>query len=1551
MKLLIIADNKIIQYALPEKIEESTLFTYVSSNDVESQLTIESIDNHWCLKSNGSIDVVDNGMTVLQKPLEDYGMYTLFVTGEKKYVKLVAMPSVEQETYLLNTTIIQNISIGSESTNNIIYKNQAVPAKLATIQYTNDGWFVNSLVQKDPVYVNDEAIITSRLKMGDVIFYNGLKIIWMQNFLKINNPKKSIGVSGMQVYQSPANYDNTKFDAIPPESTNVSQYQDDDYFQPLPRLTTGIKEQKIIIDPPPENQQHKELPLYLTIGTSLTMSMMSIIMLVNAFTNGNSSTISMVTSVLMAITMLASSLIFPRLTANYNKKQAAKREELRQTKYTQYLNEKLQEIQNTIKRQEQAMNDNYPSIAECSQMVLEKNKSNVNFWSRSVKDDDFVTVRLGVGNGIAKIDVSAPEKHFRLDDDNLLENVYKGVDRYKELSNVPILLDFKKYTMIGLFSNNSYRNQYVDGILLQLVATQSPVNLKIVVFTDKQHEKRWNYIKYLPHCWSNDKSTCYFASSSEEINEVSNFLDGEYKIRKKSIGKKTDDVNKKNQETEISEEKEQEDAYKNFTPYYIIINDDYKVAKNTSILDDMLKISDNLGFSFLFIARTMRYLPSECQVFLDIDEKNGHILEKQNETADTVMNEKYQVFSNEYNLNLDMRRVSTALANIPIVTSGGIDELPNVLPMLEMYGVSKIEQLNITNRWKTNNPISSLAAPVGVHKNGDLFKLDLHEKFHGPHGLVAGMTGSGKSEFIITYILSMAINYHPYEVQFVLIDYKGGGLAGAFENKETGVKLPHLIGSITNLDTSEMNRSLVSIESELKRRQKVFNQVKDKTGESTIDIYKYQKLYREGVVKEPMAHLFIISDEFAELKTQQPDFMNELVSTARIGRSLGVHLILATQKPAGVVNDQIWSNSKFKVCLKVQDRSDSMEMLKRPEAASIKETGRFYLQVGYNDLFDIGQSAWSGAKYVPSDIVLKKTDTSVSFVNNIGAVIKSVNDIIKQDKSKDYGDQLTNIVKYIYEIGKKENIETKQLWLESLPADIYLSDLRKKYNYKPIPSLVNPIIGEFDLPSKQTQGLLNLDLTHEGNTLIYGQSGSGKENLLATILFSIVSENTPSDVNIYIIDLGAETLQMFRKMPHVGGVLGIDDFDKIIDLFTMVDDEMTRRKELFSDYGGSFTTYNESNANKEPLIVIIINGYDNFSESFSRIEDGIQNFIRDGAKYGVVFIVTTITASAVRGRMLQYFNHKIVMQMTDAYAFRDILGAPRGFSIAKVFGRGALKHDGNVCEFQSAFIYDRKLINEVVRKSTEELNKVYTTRAIKIPTIPDIVSVNEFLNESVQLSALPIGYSLNTKSIYTYDFTKNHFTPILFNDIRAGIPFVRAIIKEMKIVKDTSMQLIDFAHILEVPIPDINCTNSDFDDEIAKIKNEIDSNLDQTLIYFLLGMGNIRNVLNANSIATINTLMMNTMKSGSAYFIVVDNYQGYKQLQLEQWFQVQVNSAYGIWVGEGFDNQTSIRINNLSAQDRQNKYPYMALPVVNGQHEFIKYVTDEVPKEVNSNEK
>ena len=142
-------------------------------------------------------------------------------------------------------------------------------------------------------------------------------------------------------------------------------------------------------------------------------------------------------------------------------------------------------------------------------------------------------------------------------------------------------------------------------------------------------------------------------------------------------------------------------------------------------------------------------------------------------------------------------------------------------------------------RWKDSDPINSLATPIGINEYGELFKLDLHEKAHGPHGLIAGMTGSGKSEFIITYILSLAMNYSPDDVAFILIDYKGGGLAGVFQNKETGMKLPHLAGTITNLDTNEMSRSLASIQSELRKRQRMFNEARDALNESSGNVYFY----------------------------------------------------------------------------------------------------------------------------------------------------------------------------------------------------------------------------------------------------------------------------------------------------------------------------------------------------------------------------------------------------------------------------------------------------------------------------------------------------------------------------------------------------------------------------------------------------------------------------------------------------------------------------------------------------------------------------------------
>ena len=257
--------------------------------------------------------------------------------------------------------------------------------------------------------------------------------------------------------------------------------------------------------------------------------------------------------------------------------------------------------------------------------------------------------------------------------------------------------------------------------------------------------------------------------------------------------------------------------------------------------------------------------------------------------------------------------------------------------------------MNVVSRWASHAPYKSLAVPLGLRGQNDIVQLNLHEKAHGPHGLVAGTTGSGKSEIIQSYILSLAVNFHPHDVAFLLIDYKGGGMANLFRD------LPHLLGTITNLDGAQSMRALASINAEIHRRERLFGQY------GVNHINQYQKKFKLGEATEPLPHLFLISDEFAELKVNQPDFIKELVSIARVGRSLGVHLILATQKPSGVVDDQIWSNSRFKLALKVADRGDSMEMLRTADAAEITQTGRAYLQVGNNEVYELFQTAWSGA--------------------------------------------------------------------------------------------------------------------------------------------------------------------------------------------------------------------------------------------------------------------------------------------------------------------------------------------------------------------------------------------------------------------------------------------------------------------------------------------------------------------------------------------------------------------------------------------------------------
>ena len=247
------------------------------------------------------------------------------------------------------------------------------------------------------------------------------------------------------------------------------------------------------------------------------------------------------------------------------------------------------------------------------------------------------------------------------------------------------------------------------------------------------------------------------------------------------------------------------------------------------------------------------------------------------------------------------------------------------------------EEIETLYTKKQKNLVASFA-----YSDNEIYTLDIHENSSGPHGLVGGSTGSGKTELLISFLLSLAITYSPTYLNMIIIDYKGREIVDSLSYE--GNNIPHIVASLTNLEKNNFNRLLLRIKKEIEEREKLFKELSflSKSPVSNIDTY-LDKCETYSLKK--MSHLLILVDEFAELKKEHPDYIKELISISRIGRSIGIHLILATQKPGGNIDEQIFSNSHFKIALKTLEENDSLEIIKSKDAAYLKDRGEFIILV------------------------------------------------------------------------------------------------------------------------------------------------------------------------------------------------------------------------------------------------------------------------------------------------------------------------------------------------------------------------------------------------------------------------------------------------------------------------------------------------------------------------------------------------------------------------------------------------------------------------------
>lgn len=923
MVLSIYSQKGFREVTLPERGEE-TLKIQIERElfalDRDVTFTLDRQDGVWHLTAGNAALIPEKGVLRQDSVTISDGVKFEAETEQGLRIAVICFEQVNPfavyRKYALSE--VDQIKIGRNPGNDIQYCNELVTGDHCSIKM-QDGKAVLYDSSKNGTYVNFRRVYGSTiLNYGDSIRIMRLNIIYLGNMvaieqcdnLTVSMPRLSGGE--IQALASPA-------------GTGGGNKV---LFRRSPRNLKKLNTEPFEIEAPPPPPDSREAPLAMTIGPALTMAIPMLLgSALSVWASRRGGAASGALMYMGMVTALASALIgavWALVNMRYAKKTRRQEENRRFESYSEYLIQTRNRIEKAYHENADALRERYPAAEECCAM----DGSCPLLWNRNPAHDDFLGVRLGIGELPFQAEISVPKERFSMINDTLAEKPQVIRENFEMLKNVPVTADLLAHRLVGIAGGEERKGAITvaQAMIAQIATANSYTDVKICVVYDGASDidrNAWDFAMWLPHVWSGDKKIRYIATSKDEMGDVLHALDQVMRVR-------SEEENEKKRVTK---------------PRFILFVAQPELLDGEPIAHYVFGRGADVGLTTVILADRPERLPNECEYIIENDDGYQGVYDtKCGRSYGTEV--QFDAVSHE-----SLRRLSKSLGRIEVLESEQDGEIPGTLTFFDMFGIQRPEELNVPERWKKSNTIATMKALVGFRSGNTPCYLDIHERYHGPHGLVAGTTGSGKSETLQTYILSLAVNFSPEDIGFFIIDYKGGGMANLFEG------LPHMIGSISNLSGNQVKRAMVSIQSENRRRQRIFTEY----GVNSIN--GYTALYKNGDAVEAMPHLFIIIDEFAELKREESEFMKELISVAQVGRSLGVHLILSTQRPSGNVDENILSNSKFRLCLRVQDRQDSLDVLHRTEAAYLTQAGRCYLQVGNDEIFELFQSGWSGADY------------------------------------------------------------------------------------------------------------------------------------------------------------------------------------------------------------------------------------------------------------------------------------------------------------------------------------------------------------------------------------------------------------------------------------------------------------------------------------------------------------------------------------------------------------------------------------------------------------
>ena len=1001
-------------------------------------------------------------------------------------------------------------------------------------------------------------------------------------------------------------------------------------------------------------------------------------------------------------------------------------------------------------------------------------RADTRLWERRTSDKDFGVIRLGIG-ALPSTVVFHLSKADDMDDPQVRAALKLEQDS-RFVDNIPVILALRQPYVpqtavqgeeksgkeeqaeearaaftptthaIGVAGERSAVYNAARALLAHFVTFHAPMDARVAILAARKQE--WEWTDELQHSQADSETEYRFfldqvkpdegaEKAFDEADEgpLVRYLEGLRRLlaTRKIKMESQDDQQAKGDPTlpfHLVVVDLMDSTYDEKSPLYDIESD--------AAISILIEQGAALGAAVLFLVPERAKVPSGCQAVIEVEQTTPATNSKSQSfqrlhfryaevgvnsfryvgVADAIANAKH------------MEALVRELAQYEVRQGPGAG-LAGAVPFMDLYGFRSLEEMenDAVAKWQKSvlpRQANWLRCKIGRMAGNKARTLVFSAKRDGVHGMVAGSTGSGKSELLISMIAGMAVTYDPSVLNFVLVDYKGGGAFKEF------VDLPHCVDIITNLEGDAVTRMFTAINAEMKRRQKL----NADTGTKDIVDYRRKGLHETNA---PYPYLFIIIDEFAEMIADRSEYKAELESITRVGRAQGVSLILAAQRPSGVT-DQMRSNIKFRICLRVETPSESREMLRRTEAAFLPPgiPGRGYLQVG-NEEIELMQVAYTGEKYrdprQPADAANQDQDLPELYK----VIIKSL-----QAKAAETGcaPQYAPWPEFLPKrLTLTDPLIAEDPAAKTLTAPRYLADVDQITAGRPWkttlalnPGLeqwlaggsgwratqdwehyaMRPVIGLVDNPYAARQLPLTLDLPR-GHAVVFGGSGWGKTTFLRTLAVSLAATHSPDHLHMYLLDLGGRNLAALAELPHVGAVVNPDEAgyeERVEQVLRELDDQVEKRKVILANAGAAdLYKYNQAHPDAPlPAVLLAIDNFVEFRETFGGdaaegVETAMDKFValaRQAKPFGIHCVITIDQLNSLPMQLFNLFTERLTLKLGDASEYRQIVG---GFvaDLPDVAGRGYVKAGAQPLSFQIALPLnlDRGPLQEPANETVE----------------------------------------------------------------------------------------------------------------------------------------------------------------------------------------------------------------------------------------------------------